>query len=1082
MEPEGEGFTRLDGQSHRTPSGKEQRGKKPKPVIAKAHWPAWAWMTLMLALAVVALIAAAVVRFLHSSVPNDLLAKAYTERRTIELRIPGARHAAMIEGSPTAVIHQNMPASLLKAESMLARDAQQHSEDARWLQSEARAALLEWDYQTATRMLEDALSLEPGDPELLVDRATALYEKGMASQPYGTFYFGQAINDLGDALNKMPGNSLALFNRAILYEVSFLPHEAMTDLMNYLALDPSGEWASEASARLSRLSDKVKSRERARTEPLANAKVFIEISNDPAKAALIDDRIEEYLAVAITDWLPAAFPAQAETGRNPETLAALHALGKILAEKHNDGWLNELIRSANPQDFGNAVQWLSKAVRFSAHGEEVKARAAAERAESWFARAGSQPGVLRARVEQIYALRNAHQGKRCVVEASAVSQGLKKASYGWMRTQLFADTCSCLLMTGEFDQARKHAALAVQEASKLGYPVLRLRSLGMAASVESDEGNLLQAWEDNESGLADYWRAEFSPPRRAQQFYDDLSYAAENTGELNLALSLARESVQLSVITGDRMLEAMTRQHLAQIAVHVRDLRTAQHELQVSSEILKPVARERGMQVFLVAAESGLAEIELQLGSTAQAEKRLDNIHEEIEDFQSFEVSRDYYKAEAEVLKKQDKLDSAEKILRHAIREADEYLFRLEDEHSRYLWTEENAGLYRSLVEVEIMKKDPRTALIAWEWYRAGLSGARLRDIRSFESLLRSPVIEQAIAAVHDRSLISYAVLPQGLAVWVVDESGLHSQIMPPDAGTLRALALRFSDLCADPASDRANLHRAGQKLFQMLLQPVSTRWPLRRFVTIEADDPFDDISFQALSAPDGRYFGEDHVISMSSGMLDSEHHGARRAFTTHTRALFVGSTATPLDVSGLPPINPAEEVRTSSAMFSRPRVLLGRASSAPQIQQALPDSEIVHFAGHALATSRSEGIAVFASPDTGSDVVLWNAGHVPPKSFDRCRLVVLSACSTGRGYRGRSERRGELTRSFLLKGVPSVVGSRWDVDSVTTSEFMNIFYRALLSGQSIASSLHTAEAALRAQPATDHPYYWAAFSEFRRQ
>jgi CHAT domain-containing protein len=1079
MRPEGEGFARLQGQSNRPPSGEEQPRKNQKPAIAKSRWPVWAWVVL----AFVGLIAAGVVRSRHSSVPNDLLAKAYTENRTIELRIPGARHAAMIAGPHTAVLHQNMPASLLKAESMLARDAQKHREDTRWLQSEARAALLEWDYETATRMTEDALSLQPGDPELLVDRATALYEKGVASQPHGTFYFGEAINDLGEALRKTPGNSLALFNRAILYEASFLPHEAITDLVNYLAIDPSGEWANEASARLSRLTEKVKSRERGRTEPLADATAFIESTNDSAKSVLLDDRIEEYLALAITDWLPAAFPVKGETGRNPQAFAALRALGKILAEKHNDVWLNDLAGSANdPQAFGNAVQWLSKAVRFSAHGEEVKARAAAERAESWFARAGSKPGVLRARVEQIYALRNAHQGKRCLAEASAVSQELKKTGYGWMRTQSLADTCSCLLMTGEFEQARKHAALAIQEASRLAYPVLRLRSVGMAASVESDEGNLLEAWEDNESGLAEYWRAEFSPPRRAQQFYDDLSYAAENTGETNLALSLARESVQLSVMTGDRMLEAMTRQHLAQIAMHVADLRTAEHELQISAEILKPVATERGMQVFLVAAESGLAEIESQLGDPAQAEKRLENIRAEIGDFQSFEVLRDYYKAEAAVLKKQNKLDSAEKVLRHAIQEADGYLSRLKDDHSRYLWIEENAGLYRSLVDLEMTKGDQRTALIAWEWYRAGRSGATLERNQSFESLLRSPVIEQAIAGVHDHSLVSYAVLPQGLAVWVVDDRGLRSQILPVGAGTLRALALRFSDMCADPGSDRANLRRTGAKLFQMLLEPVSSRLPLRRFVTIEPDDPLDDISFQALSAPDGKYFGQDHVISVSSGMLDSEKAGADRGFSTHTRVLFVGSTATPADVSGLPPVNPSEEVRTSAAMFSQPKVLLGRASSPPRIEQALPNSEIVHFAGHALATARSEGLAIFASPDAGSDVVLWNAGHVPPRSFDRCRLVVLSACSTGRGYRGRSERRGELTRSFLLKGVPSVVGSRWDVDSAITVEFMNMFYKALLSGQSIALSLHTAEAALRAQPATDHPYYWAAFSDFRRQ
>jgi CHAT domain-containing protein len=94
-------------------------------------------------------------------------------------------------------------------------------------------------------------------------------------------------------------------------------------------------------------------------------------------------------------------------------------------------------------------------------------------------------------------------------------------------------------------------------------------------------------------------------------------------------------------------------------------------------------------------------------------------------------------------------------------------------------------------------------------------------------------------------------------------------------------------------------------------------------------------------------------------------------------------------------------------------------------------------------------------------------------------QLAVFSGCDTQDGPFGTFNEADSPVRVVLLAGVPNVVASRWNVDSVATSEFMGLFYRALLAGGSVAASLSRAQAVLRSQPATAKPYYWAAFNAF---
>lgn len=91
--------------------------------------------------------------------------------------------------------------------------------------------------------------------------------------------------------------------------------------------------------------------------------------------------------------------------------------------------------------------------------------------------------------------------------------------------------------------------------------------------------------------------------------------------------------------------------------------------------------------------------------------------------------------------------------------------------------------------------------------------------------------------------------------------------------------------------------------------------------------------------------------------------------------------------------------------------------------------------------------------------------------------LVVLSACETGVGSRVAREGVRGLRRALVLAGAETQVMSLWQVDDEATRDLMTMFYENLYKkalGRSDA--MREAQLALFAQPARQHPYYWASF------
>jgi CHAT domain-containing protein len=91
-------------------------------------------------------------------------------------------------------------------------------------------------------------------------------------------------------------------------------------------------------------------------------------------------------------------------------------------------------------------------------------------------------------------------------------------------------------------------------------------------------------------------------------------------------------------------------------------------------------------------------------------------------------------------------------------------------------------------------------------------------------------------------------------------------------------------------------------------------------------------------------------------------------------------------------------------------------------------------------------------------------------------QLVVLSACETGLGQVQQGEGVYGLRRALVLAGAQAQLVSLWKVADDQTQALMVDYYQRLLNGEGRSAALREAQKAMIANPATQHPYYWAAF------
>ncbi len=310
---------------------------------------------------------------------------------------------------------------------------------------------------------------------------------------------------------------------------------------------------------------------------------------------------------------------------------------------------------------------------------------------------------------------------------------------------------------------------------------------------------------------------------------------------------------------------------------------------------------------------------------------------------------------------------------------------------------------------------------------------------------------------------------------WVLSRSRCEAVRLQTTEGELERLVGLLLRQIQQHADAKRILNTSGE-LHRRIIEPLRTRPLSGECLVIVPDGALHRLPFALLRSADRFLIEERPILFATSltGLVQASRRLSRQAATAN-RALIVADPATD-EAESLP--GARAEAADLAQLYPHRTVLTGRAATRAAIWQTIPAADVLHYAGHAVDDTfhpeRSRLLlATSDDPEQGSLSVkdLFALPRQLPS------LVVLAACRTrgSRVYRGQGSL--GLSTPFLVKGVPSVVATLWDVDDRAGAALTAAIHKAARSGENVVTALRRAQIELLLSGEPFNPRWdWAAY------
>ncbi len=674
------------------------------------------------------------------------------------------------------------------------------------------------------------------------------------------------------------------------------------------------------------------------------------------------------------------------------------------------------------------------------------------------------PGELRARLESVYAQRRSLNGKLCLARANPLQAQLALTSYTWLQSQLGMEIAICL---NYIDQLQESALVLSQSrslAQKSKLPVAVLRNIGFAQSLDNQQGRYASALDEGVQGLHYYWQ---EPPstERIYQFYTGFSYSAQKLELWTAAEAFMRHAIALLQAEEDDIQKGAAWLELSKILAAEKDDDAAEAAALKANQLFDGARTEPTSRTYRLIGKMGLADLQLQHGKAGKALETLEPARELLVETDPYFVSLNYYRLFGNVNLALRRLDLAASAYQEAILIAERALPGLESDQRRLDWIARSQDAYRGLVRVFLERHDPESAWKLWEWYISRsypeeLIAAAHKPPRAAASW---PELWTTIAAIPlqpgPAMRVVYAVFDDGMEVWTSAHGKLEAAWVPVPREDLERKVRQFTQACAQKDSPLPEVQQLGQDLFTLFAQSMNDELPAQPLIRVELDRSLSGLPVEALRSPQGWYLGEKYSLVHSPGIL-YEHHLRQPVNLPPTAPFLLADAATFLPGHDL-------ERSTIERLFPKATVL-GPEAGPDAILTPLGQSTIFGFMGHGEPYATGTGLRM-------NPRLLLKAEDFSPHSLRHLQMAVLAACSTGSGGSDGLLDNRNLVHAFLAGGVPNVVASRWNVDSMATAILISNFYASQAGHQSAPDALFSARNQLL--KTYNHPYYWAGFS-----
>lgn len=1025
----------------------------------------WRWVLVAASVAVVA-VSAFTIWYVVRDTPEKvekLLAQAYTEQRTIELRFPGARYAPIRIERADGDSQFSKPKSLIEAEFRISENLEKRPDDPAILKAKAEAELLTFNYKSAITTLDKALRSAPDSPELLEALGVAYYESAEhGPQEYRQQEYAKALEKMSIALKRAPRHTSILFNHAILQEKMGLFNQAIADWERFLGLEREGGWREEAQKRLADIRRK---QQLTRSGTLDERAPPTDFSPSLDAGSLLDPEI--LLQNAERNILPYIV----RPNRSDRQFNNAIAIAGSLKSLHGDPFLNDVLTAAARPEFLRGTRMLAKASLENSRGEAEAAYASAGAAVQTFRAIANEAGVSAALFEQAYSLQFQSKAITCAKKAAESLALAQKRGYYWLVVQASIEQATCLNMQGQLGRAKSLCDKAILVARQHGLRSFYLRALLQRSAVKEATGDAAGAWTDSFAGLEEYFRGGISDIR-AYSFYDLISEIAEKSSLDQVKLAAALEQAAFLPENPNLEVVASARFRVANVALDLGESEIAEQQFGEASRLVSKLPRTDSVRWRLLEANIGLARA--QLFDPRQRDRALITLQafaDELPKIHNRYVERDYFTTLGEIEAANHKLAEATDAYKKAIA-----LAEIERRSSQRLadamnWADQNRRPYVLLSNLLFEMQQPAQALSVWSTFRAAPFG-RERFTKSSRYADENPnetiYIQDRNSDLH-KAVISYALAPDGILVWVDGVHGNSARKISVSMELFRRVSSRFMDECSRPDSPIDELQADSRMLYNWLIEPLESQLPSSGKLYIKPDGILQILPWEALVDSSNSYLRERYSIVIVS------------TFHISANELKLSPSDTALIVRGPGLVGGDSEVEKIASVFNQAKVLWGTHANVSELKREINQYSVLYFVGHAVQQPNGPALVltdgVFDASTTKPGEFGWNKGE--RRHFTSLKLAVLSACSTAHSGYGNGTGMATLVAEFLESGAQTVIASRWNIDSSSTTELMASFYQKLIGGLPLSGALQSAVATVAKDSRHSHPYYWAAFGQF---
>lgn len=1020
----------------------------------------------------------------HGNTPERLLAESYTHTRSFDLRMPGAGFSAVVpethlRGGSTG----RESAKLLDARAGIERELERTPDDSHWLQLEARADVMEEKFDPAIDILDRLLAAGPVTPGLLADDASAYFQRGTASGSENDR--ATALDYLRRADELAPGDPVVLFNEAIAMEDRGLVMNAVETWNRYLRFERDPRWQAEGRRRLQELElklNRIKSHESRMERHLANPQAMRSLADDQAALSALD---EELSSTRLPTLLRSAFALPVDRSRGSPcddgcqaARSLLQALGSSLERNHHDPWLTQFLSPdslfQNPQ-FLQAALFLGQAIDADTLGDYSGGQRWSARARALFHDLGNIAGEDRAEVERIYALQRSFTLASCHQAAKALLA--RDNGFAWLR--IHAATLDAVCDTGPGAASANDTLFlrTLQLAQDHHYALLELRARSGLGGIAAESGDVETVWRIALENLHRFYGGDY-PPLRGATTVAGPAFIEELTPRVQLSLLVNREAFNLFALSPNRAIQAEQRFALIRAAIRAGSLQEAQEQMNIART---ETAFAPGMKGEQAESEILMAELYLDRNDLTAADRMLNAAHEHMGGEDNFVQLRNYAVARGELELLLGRPDEAEPRLRRAI--VEEELQAAGAGAQNVVFARQNRELYATLAGIWLAQKRPGIEILAlWERYRLRILGQPVPVCPDEGLACLGPRLERVLSRFGQHSdglsradsgedqLLGQVLLLDRVLLYRADAHGVAWSEVPFRKEDLLGAAAALERVTSTPTTSQQSVDQAARRLGNVLLGGLRTSSTAGDRLLLEADPVLGNLPWAPIETgegPIGLHFNLEEAPSIllePSERLRQEPAG---------RPLVVGASIGSGESQFLPEaLNEAGAV----ARFNKDANLLlaGQATRA-QVVPRLATAEAIHFAGHAVRGDGGTRLLLASAGTAGDKPYLDGAvfRKHPPRT---ARLVVFSACSTGKREEGWNHGMGDIVDTLVSLGVPEVVATRWQIDSSSAVPMMDAFYGGLSAGLSVPQALTAARLSLIRDVRYRHPYYWAAY------